>query len=366
MAAGFLRSGACALFVACASAPPAAGADVCSCKNLESLQQELENALFEATFFSDLSGRLREIEQKQIEVNKDPTHRDSGLSVLAASANARAEIMAREFNLPHPQVAGDTGPKSVEMTPNTCKQPQALLDALGNGAACKEIGDIVLEHEAAHRRKCELDGADKYWARLPSEMAAEEAVRYAEQAAAMRNLLKRVIDNGTFKVSAEMEPRLNSPQFDVTYSYVTAPVDMEGLSSPGSDSWRLEGSGKQIGTIKQAKIAGMNCSGYGQLNDRANFTMDTDGLTMSLSERTDSTPGDIGIRCDEGFGMSMRPGGDSGAGSLISGERLKLLIEQVRDISTFEFAKIMAQGGMSVSGKHRTTVELVCPGFGAE
>ena len=39
--------------------------DSCSCKNLESLQQELKNAVYEAGFFDSLSQRLDVIEKKQ-------------------------------------------------------------------------------------------------------------------------------------------------------------------------------------------------------------------------------------------------------------------------------------------------------------
>jgi hypothetical protein len=74
---------------------PTRAADPCTCEHRESIRQELENALYEAQFFTALSKRLREVQQRQIEVDKDPTHRDSGLSVLAVSAQARAAIMAR-------------------------------------------------------------------------------------------------------------------------------------------------------------------------------------------------------------------------------------------------------------------------------
>ena len=53
--------------------------------------------------------------------------------------------------------------------------------------------DITSQHEAAHRELCESMGADTYWGRLPSVIAAEEAKRYRAQAEAMRAELKRVI-----------------------------------------------------------------------------------------------------------------------------------------------------------------------------
>ena len=336
--------------------------DSCSCKNLESLQQELKNAIYETGFFDSLSQRLDVIEKKQIEINKDPTNSDSGKLVLQVSANARKDIIAREFKLPHPNVAGYTGPDSVDMEAGKCTQNAADLEAMRKGSPCKEIADITLQHEEAHRKLCTSMGADKYWARLPSKIAAEEAERYKAQADAMRGQLKRVIDEGTLTVEAIMEPRVFGPQFDVTYSYVTPKIELKGKSSAGSDNWTLNGKGNQAGTIKKAKIAGMTCKPSGQLNDDVTMAFDTDGLTMSLNEKTKAASGDIYIKCGGGFGMSMRPKDDQGGGNLF--EDVELQNESVReiDVATLEFAKMIRQGGMSVSGTHKTTVTLVCPG----
>ena len=334
----------------------------CSCQNLESLQQEVANAEYEAKFFADLARRLKAIEDKQVEINKDATNPDSGRSVLAVSGTARKDIMDKEFKLPNPQVKDTSGPDSVDMIWPSCKQNAADLDALKTGASCKEVADIVLEHEAQHRAICEKLTAKAYWARLPSELAAEEAQRYGVQAKAMREALKHVIDGGTFKVSAILEPRVFGPQFDVTYSYVTDPMELQGKSSPGADTWTLKGDGHQAGTIKKARIAGMNCSSSGQLNDAVNMTMETDGFSMGLKENTQARPGDVKIRCKKGFGMSLRPQSDKGGGTAFENQPLQLSSEIVRDVSTMDFAKMLRQGGMSVSGEARMTVELICPG----
>lgn len=334
----------------------------CSCKNLESLQQELENALYEAKFFAELSRKLKEIEQRQIEINKDPAHPDSGLSVLAVSGEARKKIMATEFRPPHPQVKDYTGPQSVDMEPLSCTQKPADLEALKIGSPCKEIADIVLEHEAQHRAKCVKDTPGKYWSRLPSELAAEEAERYEAQAKAMREQLKRVIDEGRVTVSAEMVPRVFGPEFDVTYSYVTDPMEMKGKSSPGADEWTLKGEGSQAGTIKRVKIAGMTCKPSGQLNDAVKMTLNTDGLWMSLDEEKKARPGDVKIECKGGFGMSMRPMSDSGGGRLFDKERVKTEGGIEQEVKTLDVAKYLRQGGMSVSGTHKVEVQLICPG----
>jgi hypothetical protein len=336
--------------------------DSCSCNNLESLQQEVKNAIYEAGFFESLSTRLDAVEKEQIKINKDSTNPDSGRLVLQVSANARNEIMSKEFRLPHAQVTGYTGPEAVDMEAGTCKQKDADLEAMRKGSPCKEIADITLKHEEAHRNLCVSMGADAYWARLPSVIAAEEAERYKVQAGEMRQQLKRVIDEGTITVEAIMEPRVFGPQFDVTYSYVMPKIELNGKSSPGSDNWTLDGKGSQAGTIKKVKLAGMNCKASGQINDNMALSFDTDGFEMSLSVTTVSTAGDVYIKCAGGYGMSMRPQGESGTGSPFAGAQLKNSSEFEVDVREMEFAKAIAQSGMSVSGTHKTTVALVCPG----
>ena len=128
----------------CLAATNARALDSCSCRNLESLQQELENAVYEAKFFADLSKRLDGIEKKQADINKnDPTNPDAGRLVLQVSADARHDIMAKEFKPPHGQVTGYTGPGSIDMEAGKCTQSQSALDAMAKGSPCQEIADIT-------------------------------------------------------------------------------------------------------------------------------------------------------------------------------------------------------------------------------
>jgi hypothetical protein len=357
-----LKSLAIGLAIMLSAASPASALDSCSCRNLETLQQELANAVYETGFFESLSQQLDVIEKKQIEINKDPTNPDSGKLVLQVSANARKDIMAKQFKPPHPKVTGYSGPETVDMAAGKCKQDEADLEAMRKGSACQEIADITSQHEAAHRELCESMGADTYWGRLPSVIAAEEAERYRAQAEAMRAELKRVIDEGTITVEAIMEPRIRGPQFDATYSYVLPLVELEGKSAPGSDNWTLDGKGSQAGTIKKAKIAGLTCKASGQLNDDVTLSLETDGLTMSLNEKTKSVSGDIYLKCGKGIGMSMRPQNEVGGGTWFKDTQLKLANQFETDVSTLEFAKLLSQNGMSASGTHKATVTLVCPG----
>ncbi|WP_192363992.1 hypothetical protein [Mesorhizobium mediterraneum] len=332
----------------------------CSCRNLRSVQEELKNAECEAMFFADMAAKLKAVEDPLIEAHKNPTHPDSDVSIHDRSSRARAVIM-RTFKLPYNPAYGYSGPVTVGMKFGSCEQKPAELEALRAGSQCKEIADITLAHEAEHRERCARETAAVYWDRLPSQFAAEEAERYREQANAMRAQLKRIVDEGTITVEAKLEPRIKGPQFDATYSYVTPAIEMEGKSSPGSDSWTVNGKGKQSGKIKNAKIGGMTCKSSGQLNDDIDMALDTDGFVMSLKSKSTGRPGDIKLRCMGGYGMSMRPQGEVGSGEVFAAERFASEADVSQDVSTMPIAKILRQGGMSVSGKQTVTVRLVCP-----
>ncbi|MFT3987393.1 hypothetical protein [Aestuariivirga sp.] len=357
-----LACSAAALLIILGAQARADSGDACSCKNLTSLQQEVENADYEKQFFTTLSERLKAIEAKQVEVNKDPTNPDSGRSVLAVSGNARKEIMAKEFRLPHDPPDGYTGPKSVDLDAPACEQDPEQLKAMRNGSACKAIADITLSHEAAHTAKCKADTPAVYWDRLPSALAAEEAERYTEQAKAMRAELKRVVDGSTVRVSAIMEPHMTGPRFDVTYSYVMYPFELSSAGSGGGGLSIFKGDGKQAGTIKRVKLAGMSCTPSGQLNDDISMTMETDGFTMGMKQSSHARPGDVRLKCKHGSGMSLRPQSDSGSGPVFQGEPLQLSSTITRNVADMSFAKLLRQGGFSVDGKQVVTVDLVCPG----
>jgi hypothetical protein len=340
--------------------PVLANQQQCSCKNLQSVQEELRNADYAAKFFADMAAQLKAVEDPLIEAHKIPTHPDSDVSIYHRSSLKRTEIMGR-FSLPHRPAHGYTGPATVDMKYGSCEQQPAALEALKAGSQCKELADFALEHEAVHRAKCARDIATVYWDRLPSHFAAEEAERYREQAKATRALLKRIVDQGTVTIEAKLEPRIKGPQFDVTYSYVTQSVEMEGNSSPGSDTWMLKGKTRRAGQIKSVRIAGMSCTSSGQINDDIDMALELDGLTMALDNKSKGRPGDVKIRCKGGHGMSMRPQGEVDGGNVFANESFTVDTEVSHDVSTLPFAKYVT-GGMSVSGKNTVSVKLVCPG----
>lgn len=346
----------------------AAGGPSCSCHNLKSLQQETENAAYEARFFLDMANELKAIEDHQRDLNENhPTDSEAGKSVITVSGQARERMMAEDFHLPHPQVEDYAGPTSVALVYGTCTNKPADLDGLANGAPCKEIGTITLEHEARHRAICETMGANRYWARLPSELALEEADRYQEQATAMRALLKYVIDGSTVEIESEMAPVLEGHGMRVVYKYVMKRSKLEGKSSPGSDRWTFEGRSERVGTIQSFKMPGMTCKPSGQFNDAITLSLGLDGFTMDLDMTSKSLAGDVALKCSvpgagSGMGQSLRPMSEGGSGTVFTGLPVQLETRQVLNIADGPIGQVMAGSGMSISGEEITTVTISCPG----
>ncbi len=335
----------------------------CDCNNLESLQQEVENAAYAAVFFRQLAERLAEVEREQRELNEhgDPSNPNHGRSVRGTSANERDRIMATEFRPPHPQVKDYTGPASVAMKGLACYQEPTELEELRKGSPCKEIADIVLEHEAQHRAICESMGWSAYWDMLPSQHAAEEVERYVEQAKKMHEQLKRVVSEGEWSMESGTEMHGTMPNFSATWLFTADKAKLEGNTSFGADSWTLKGKTRGTNRITQVRIAGQSCKASGQFNDQIEYEMETDGFTVSVTQKNSSVSGQVTITCQSawGGGMTMRPAGEGGSGPVLENERLRDAHTIVRDVASMPFAQNMAAAsGMSLTGTYQAT--LVC------
>lgn len=342
------------------SAFPAAPAD-CSCKHLESLQQEVENARYEAKFFADMAEKFKAIRAHFEEANKDPTNPDAGVNWANRLGLEHERMMAQDFHLPNPRVKGYSGPDSVTMPFGTCEQNDKDLTKLAEGSSCREIGEATSAHEAAHRALCARIGAKAYWERTWDEIAAEEAARYADQAKAMENLLKKVIDNGTLTVEAVLTPVYSAPGFKAGYSHTISRMELKGHSTDAPE-WALNGQGRQVSKIEFLKLVGMNCTPSGELIDDVTMTAKTDGFTLSLEGQNKYVSGQVKVKCKGGGGMSGFQPGEMGGGPYFAGEHLASEMSFVRDVATMEFAQVVKSGGINVSGEERVTVKLECPG----
>lgn len=336
----------------------------CDCSNLESLQQEVENARYMAEFFKTLSGELDRIEQRQDDLNKNhPTHPDSGRSVLSVSAAARDQMMKPPaegglLQMPHPQVKDYTGPKKVDMEPGKCEQDAGVLDAMVAGSPCKDIAEITLRHEQTHSAECRAAGAQAYWARLPSGIAAEESERYAQQAREMMDQLRRVIDESEVTLESVTDMSGKGQGFSGSWVITTGKAVLEGKSSPGAPSWKLRGRANGTSRMTSAVVGGKACTVSGEFQDEVEYNLETDGFKVSATETTRSVSGQMQVTCGKGMGWSMRPSNEVGTGKIFSDLPLKAQIDLEQDVAKMEFAQAIAGAGMTVSGTHRAT--LIC------
>lgn len=355
-----MRALSAALALLLMSVPAAADDASCSCRNLQSLQEELENAEYLRDFYSKTAGELSAQEQKWADEKAKTGY---GVDILASS-HALMRKLLESRKLPHLPAKGYAGPAEVNMPFGSCEQDPTVLEEMRRGSQCKEIADITLEHEKKHRDLCATMGKEAYWARYASKLVAEESQRYAEQAQKLRDQLRRVIDASSVTVEAQLEPRISGPQFDVTYSYVTSPAELKGKSAAGSDSWTLNGKAVRTTTIKRARIAGMNCTGSGALKHDVTYALETDGMTMGLESTETSKSGNVKLTCKKGMGMSLMPIGEMGGGQVFSELPLQTETNFSEEIAGMPFGTLIRQNGLSVSGKHTVRVKLICPGEG--
>lgn len=334
----------------------------CSCENLESLQQEVENAGYMVRFMQELSVRLDAIEQAQIRINNgDPTNPDHGRSPLAVSKNAREQIMQPVskgglFDPPHPQVTGYTGPETVDMEAPSCEQNPRELEKMREGSPCKEIAEITLRHEEIHRNECKAAGPDVYWARLPSGLAAEESERYAQQAKEMRDLLKRVLDNSELSMQSRTEMFGKASGFDGEWVFTTEKAVLTGESSPGADDWTLAGRTTGTNRMTKAIISGEVCTPSGEFRDEVAYQVVTDGLSISAIHSGVSAGGGMRIACSRGgWNMHMEPK-DIGTGPVFNEARLESLMSVSVDVNTTPMLKIFEGAGMVVTGTYTATL----------
>ena len=335
----------------------------CTCKNLESIQQELKNAVYLEDFMRQLSRKVADAEEAHRQLKKKEPN--NPVARRALRDVSKAEWTKEKAKLRVPKVPGDNGPEELGLEDGTCENnPQDLKD-VANGAACKDLGDIVLKHEEAHRKLCSED-KDKYWKRLYSEIAAEEADRYRDQAKAVRALLKKVIDGATVKISEETDLKITSGPMEYTYKLAMPAFKLTGKSSPGSDDWELTGKGKRTVAVTSVKIPGMTCTPPTQkLSSKVTGTLKLDGLTMKLDATSETEGGTLTMKCKapgkgEGIGMGVAPPGETGGAEVFKNKEVDLMSTFPEDIPKTSWGKAINQTGVKATGTQTTKVEITC------
>jgi hypothetical protein len=348
--------GATALAVPALAAPPP-----CTCENLESLQQEYQNAVYLEKYMRDLAAVLKaeevRLEGLKLSSNTDP---DQNLSITATVGNLAEQYEANNFRPPFWPAKDYTGPSDVKMPYGTCEQKQEDLDAMEAGSVCEAIAEAPLAHEAAHRHLCrDVLGPEAYWNRPLSEFKLEEAEMYKLQAENLKAELRRVLDAATIRLRGQWVHTVEAQRMmKVVYNYQTLSEDIGGAS--GGDSWTMAGSGETTNSIDQIVLAGMNCSSTGAIKQEFDVAMTTDGLTFGLELATRRVDGDVGIRCPGGMGMSL-PTADAANGTIVSAQPLVLGDNALPTGWADTIKALMASGGVSVTGEPEMVLSVTCP-----
>jgi hypothetical protein len=357
---------ALAAFV-CLAQTPAAGLaqssmPECTCRNLASLQEEYQNAVYLEGYMRRLGEHLRAVEARQIDMNKnDPTNKDAGISPNQASATARQAYADKNLRLPFPNPTGYTGPSEVSMTPGTCKQPAGKLAELEGGSPCQAIADAALAHEATHRAICEKLGADAYWSRMPSEIALEEADMYKGQAANLKAELRRVLDASDLRVVGEFSYHMAAGPRDSRDKITYDSGDLS-LASQGGDRWEMTGTGDSVTEMVMNDYEeGVTCT-TGEVQRPFSVSLETDGLTADVKLEGHQAK-EVGMRCSNGLSVPMF-GGLLGEQQV---RRLRLVtgdmpFPQQNEGLLSMIVGAASAGGASMGTEQSTILRLTCEG----
>ena len=341
-----------------ADKPALAGPPACTCQNLESLQQEYQNAVFLEGYMQRLAAQLKAEEERlkglKLSTNTDP---DQNLNIVATVAQVRTAYEKANLHLPFPATKGYTGPERVPMSPGTCEQAQADLDAMEQGSPCEAIADMALAHELGHRDICDRLGAPAYWGRMLSEIALEEAGMYKIQAGNLKGELRRVLEASEITLKGEWRHVISGGDVELTYFYQFQSGDIGGASK--GDTWTMAGKGETQNSIESMKIPGVSCTSSGAVRNDFEVAVTTDGLTFGLDYADRNTGGDLKLICDGGMSMVV-PTGEASSGKLASGQPLVAGDNPVPNAWADAMMALAASEGMSISGEPKTVLSVTC------
>lgn len=333
----------------------------CSCQHIEALQNDYINALYLADFQQKLGEYLKEIEDRLERIKaEDPTHPDASLDIGSTTGNARQNYVDGNLSLPR-TVPGYTGPSEINMIYGTCRQHQAELDAMEAGSPCRAIADAALEHEAAHRARCEAMGAETYWNRKLSDIAFEEVEYYNAQAAKLKEELRRVLEFAEITYQSDWTIGVNA-QGVATFGYAYSANSGDIGGATGGDVWTMTGKGESSIVMTRAVIAGMACTASGGLRTEFQVRMETDGLTFGLELDDLVTSGGMALNCPRGGGgggpMSEAAGD---VGEIASDLPLRAGANPLPGSMIEHLASVLA-GSASVTGDGSATLMITCHG----
>ena len=334
----------------------------CNCTHLEILQIELRNAQ-----------RLQQAFRTKIPQLQAMSHEQS---VMELQRFAKTDARRDMESLPNYKGAGEVDydaqgsslydpihPKSTDTNESLCKMTsssQAALQQAMQSAACSGIGRALQAHEDVHRNSCMTRGFVNFFGMNGADRAQEEADAYGAQIKVLRAEIAQVLERAQFTVISDVKTRA---QFPTNPLYVAEIIEnhaeiLTSSASGSADRFRFEGQGQQTTNVR---IEG-NCTVNGvPFSVPARVSVDTDGLTADVGYELTGTMPSIGMRCTlaqgSGYGMSIPVPMNSGK-MPIAKLPLRDGAEVEFDMAQSEAARIMARGGVTLTGK--ATVRLVC------
>ena len=359
--AGFIRAPVVMALVWLA--PPVLAYDLprpdCTCQNLESLQQDYQNAVYLEGYMRKLAAHLKAEEDRlnalKLTSNADP---DGNVDVYVRTGQMAKDYAKQNLHPPFPSVKGYTGPAEASMTWGNCAQAAADLAALEKGSVCKALADVALDHERGHRDICDQMGAIPYWTRPVSEVMLEEAAMYRLQATQLKLELRKVLEDATIQYRGQWRHTLTGQGMTVTYFYESQTGDIGNAS--GGDTWTMTGKGETAKSIESLKLPGMSCTSQGAVRQSVEVALTTDGLTFGLESRESRVAGDVSVTCDVGGGMTL-PTNDAGTGEITRGQALVAGDNPLPYGWTTAMKLVMKMGGMEVTGDPDFVLSVTCP-----
>lgn len=335
----------------------------CNCSNLEVLQIELRNAQkLQKAFQSkipELRGMSDETSMMEFKRFADRDAR-KGLEPLPNNKAAKEfDYIARGDNLYDP-----TKPPASETNENMCRLSdgaKVALDGVVSEAACDGIGNAIKAHEAVHHNSCLRRGYVNFFKMNGAARAQEEADAYGAQIAALKAEIAQVLERAQVTVITDLKTRTTVPANPL---YQTIGVDNHAeipatRVSGSTDRFVFEGQGQQT---NNATVDG-NCkmtSGV-PFNLPAKVTITTDGLIAEINYEVMGTHPSIGMKCTipgvgTGTGMSIPVQLNAGKVPLTK-LPLKDGATEVMDMAQSEAAKILAGGGVTLTGTATVTIK---------
>lgn len=343
--------------------PKTALFEQCNCSHLEVLQLELRNAQKLQQAFRNKISHLRSLshEQSMQELKRfSETDARSGLESLPNyKGAAEVDYVASGDNLydPTKPPANATNESLCRMSPDS----ELSLQTAMQKAACDGIGNSIKAHEDVHKSSCMRRGYVNFFKMGGADRAQDEVDAYGAQINALKAEIAQVLERAQLTIVSDVNTLTTVPPNPL---YQSIKVDNRSeipatRVSGSNDRFVFEGQAPQTTDVS---VQG-NCTVSGvPFTIPAKVTIDTDGQTANVKYELVGTMPTIGMRCTipgMGSGSGMSVPVPMNAGKIpIATFPLKDGAEKVSDMAQSDAAKMMASGGVKLTGT--ATIRLKC------